>query len=193
MTKNYQDIAIRAFRALNLKLSKARYTIKQLLSEDCHLGFIKAMSNIYYPNDSRTIISNDNYPELNLVLSSKRLSSFIESLNTLYEGDSENIDETIDTLYRSSTGEAPRSISKEEMVNESVHAMLEKLDRSPFLYTEYHRTHPRFYNGISLSETDFVIACRNSGIFDNGDLHEEILKDYPKNVERLSEALKNMR
>jgi uncharacterized protein (DUF433 family) len=44
-----------------------------------------------------------------------------------------------------------------------------------------------------LSETDFVIACRNAGIFDNGDLHEEILKDYPKNVEKLSEALKNMR
>lgn len=193
MTKNYQDIAIRAFRALNLKLSKARYTIKQLVPEDCHLGFIKDLSNIYYPKDSRTIISNKEFPELNLVLSSKSLSSFIESLNTLYEGDSENLDETIDTLYRSSTGEAPRSISKEEMVKESVHAMLAKFDRSPFLYTEYHRTHPRFYNGISLSETDFVIACRNAGIFDNGDLREDILKDYPKNVEKLSEALKNMR
>lgn len=193
MTKKYRDIVIRAFRALNLKLSKARYAIKQLLPEDCHLGFVKDLSNIYNSKDSRTIISNDRYPDLNLVLSSKNLSYFIENLKLLYEGDSENLDESIDTLYRSSTGEAPRSMSKEEMVNESIHAMLEKLDRSPFLYTEYHRTQSRFYNGVYLSETDFVIACRNAGIFDSGDLHEEILKDYPKSVEKLSEALKNMR
>ena len=193
MTKKYRDIVLRAFRALNLKLSKARYAIRQLVPEDCHLGFVKELSNVYYPKDTRTIISMDGYPELNLVLSSEKLQFFVDNLKILYEGDTEILDESIDTLYRSSTGETPLSISKEEMVKESVYAMLEQFDRRPLLYTEYHRSHPRFYNAITLSETDFVIACRNAGIFDKGELHKEILEDYPKSVEKLSEVLKNMR
>ena len=193
MTKKYRDIVLRTFRMINLKLSKARYAIKQIVPSDCNISFVKELSEEPTSIETRTILSVSGYPELNLSLRNNDLEFFVEKLVTLYRGDVDQIEEDVDTLFRYSTGETPLSMSPEEMVKESIYAMMRKLDSKPLLYTEYSRTHPNFYNGISLSETDFVLSCKKAGLFQTGSVNEDILKNYALGVEKLSESIKNLR
>jgi hypothetical protein len=193
MTNKYGDIVLRTFRMINLKLSRARYAIKQIVSSDCHVSFVRELSEEPAAIETRTIISVDRFPELNMSLRSHDLEFFVEKLVTLYRGDVDNIEEDIDTLFRYSTGETPLSISEEDMVKESISAMLKKLDSKPLLYTEYSRAHPNFHNGISLSETDFVLSCKKAGLFQSGSINEDILKNYSIDIEKLSDSIKNLR
>lgn len=193
MTNKYEDTVLRTFRMINLKLSRARYAIKQIVPSDCNVSFVKELSKEPSAIETRTILSVSRFPELNMSLRNHDLEFFVEKLFKLYRYDEDSIEEDIDTLFRYSTGETPLSISKEDMVKESIYAMLKKLDSKPLLYTEYSRTHPNFYNGISLSETDFVLSCKKAGLFQSGSINEDILKNYALGVEKLSDSIKNLR
>jgi hypothetical protein len=141
--------------------------------------------------ECRTIVE---YQQFNLSLKNEKFESVLTTLSSVYQIESEDsVNERLDTLFRSCTGEAPMNLTDEELLNESIHAFSKTLDQYPLLYNEYNILLPKFFNGSSISETDYAIAFRKAGISESGALNEEILRHYRVYVDKLVEIIKNMR
>ena len=189
----YQDQITRALRLFNLKLSKSRRAIKELaIGSKVH--YVPELTISSLKLECRTILDLADYQQFNLTLRNEKFEFIFTTLANVYQSEYENsVNEQLDTLFRSCTGEPPLNLTDEELLNESIHAFSKTFEQETLFYNEYTRSHPKFYQGSSISETDFVIACRKAGIFDSGVLNVEILRHYREDVEKLVDVIKNMR
>ena len=186
----YQDQIARTIRLFNIKLSKARRAIREL-SIGSKVNYVSELTIGSLKLECRTIVE---YQEFNLSLRNAKFESVFTALSSVYQSESEDsVDAILDTLFRSCTGEAPMNLTDEELLNESIQAFSKRLDQYPLLYNEYNILHPKFFNGTSISETDYAIAFRKAGISESGALNEELLRNYREYVEKLVEIIKNMR
>ena len=186
----YRDQIARTIRLFNLKLSKARRAIREL-SIGSRVNYVPELTINSLKLECRMIVD---YQQFNLSLRNEKFESVFTMLGSVYQSESEDsVHESLDTLFRSCTGEAPMNLTDEELLNESIHAFSKTLDQYPLLYNEYNILHPKFFNGSSISETDYAIAFRKAGISESGALNEELLRHYREYVEKLVEIIKNMR
>ena len=188
----YQDQIARTIRLFNLKLSRARRAIREL-SIGSRVNYVPELKVNSLRLECRTIVEHRDF---NLSLRNEKFESVFTTLSSVYHIESEDpvpVHERLDTLFRICTGEAPVNLTDEELLNESIHAFSKTLDQYPLLYNEYNILHPKFFNGSSISETDYAIAFRKAGISESGALNEEILRHYREYVEKLVEIVKNMR
>ena len=189
----FDEEILKALRLFSLKLSKSRRAIKEL-AIDAKVIYVPELTINSLNIECRTIVHLDEYQEFNLSLKNQKLEFVVETLKNVYYNESiESVNEELDTLFRRCTAEPPRNLTAEELLKESIHAFSKSFDQEQLFYNEYTRSHPNFYNGTSITKTDFVIACRKAGLFDSGVLHDEILKHYREDMVKLVEVIENLR
>lgn len=196
MTKRYRDIIYRAYRMINMKLSRARYLIKQC-SPVLELDYVSSIEPTQNGSISRTKAFSKNYEKypsdrFQITLSNSDLEKCINSMEVIYEGDSEyEVDREIREMYQHTTGESSRSMNPMEILSESIVAISNKYNG--LVYSEYTRSHPKFWRGAVLSDTDFSIACRKANVSINGTISEDILKNYQEDTSLVIQSLARFR